>query len=327
MGRDYYIFSNGRLKRKDNTIYFVGCEGTKRSLPVEQIDRLHLYGEIDLNSKLLNYLSKYGLLLNFYNYYGFYSGTYYPRKKNVSGFLLVKQAQYYSDHTKRMYMAKCFVDSAAFHILRNLRRYKEATQDFIDTIEIERKNINKAQKIDELMGVEGRIRNIYYQAFNKILKNDFKILKREKRPPTDPVNALISFGNSLMYTTVLGEIYQTQLDATISYLHEPSTKRFSLCLDISEIFKPLIIDAVIFSMLNNRMIRQDDFNIEEGICFLNEEGRKKFIKEYEKKLSTTIKHRKLNRKVSYKGLIKLECYKMIKYFIDDEVYIPLRAWW
>jgi CRISPR-associated protein Cas1 len=80
------------------------------------------------------------------------------------------------------------------------------------------------------MGAEGRMRKIYYEAFNVILKNGFEFQKREKRPPTDPINALISFGNSLMYTTVLGEIYKTQLDPTVSYLHEPSTKRFSLSL-------------------------------------------------------------------------------------------------
>jgi CRISPR-associated protein Cas1 len=171
------------------------------------------------------------------------------------------------------------------------------------------------------------MRNAYYSAYNYILKNGFAFERREKRPPTDPVNALISFGNSMMYTTVLGEIYKTQLDPTISFLHEPSTKRFSLCLDIAEIFKPLVVDPLIFYLINNKMITMDDFNIQEDVCFLNDKGRKKFIKEYETKLSTTIRHRSLNRNVSYRNFIKLECYKLIKYFIDDEVYKPLKAWW
>lgn len=130
-----------------------------------------------------------------------------------------------------------------------------------------------------------------------------------------------------MYTMVLGEIYKTPLDPTISYLHEPSSKRFSLSLDISEIFKPLIVDSVIFSMINKNMIRKEDFDFEDHICYLSEVGKKKFIKEYENKLSTTVKHRRLNRSVSYKGLIRLECYKIIKYIIEDEKYKPLKAWW
>lgn len=327
MGRDYYIFSNGRIKRKDNTVYFITSENTKRSLPIEQVDKIHIYGEVDLNTKILNYLAQYGLMLNFYNYYGYYSGTYYPRKKNVSGFLLVNQAKNYSYDDKRLYLAKCFIDSAVHHIIRNLRKYKENTQEYIEKVEKEREKILNAKFINELMGAEGRMRKNYYQAYNSILKNGFEFNKREKRPPTDPINALISFGNSLMYTSVLGEIYKTQLDPTISFLHEPSTKRFSLSLDLAEIFKPLVVDPIIFNVVNNRIITRKDFIEEEGICFLNEDGKKKFVREYEKKMGTTIKHRKLNRKVSYRMFIRLECYKLIKHFIGDEKYKPLKAWW
>ncbi|URZ03344.1 CRISPR-associated endonuclease Cas1 [Clostridium felsineum] len=226
-----------------------------------------------------------------------------------------------------MDIAKSFIDSAEHHILRNLRKYRPDTEKVMKKIEEEKGNILNAQDIHELMGAEGRMRSSYYSAYNFILRNGFTFKKREKRPPTDPINALISFGNSMMYTTVLGEIYKTQLDPTISFLHEPSTKRFSLCLDIAEIFKPLVIDPLIFYLVNNKMLTLDDFDIEEDVCFLNDKGRKKFIKEYENKLSTTIRHRTLNRNVSYRTFIKLECYKLIKHFIGDEVYKPLKAWW
>ncbi len=327
MSSDYYIFSNGRIMRKENTIYFEGSDCGRKAIPIEEVHRIHLFGEVDLNTKLLNYIAQYGIMINFYNYYGFYSGTYYSRKKNVSGLLNVKQAKHYLDYAKRLYLAQCFIDSAIHHILKNLRRHKEQVEDNIIYIEKERKNIWKICTIEELMGIEGRIRKAYYQCFNSILKYDFTFNKREKRPPSDPINALISFGNTLMYTTTLGQIYETQLDPTISYLHEPSTKRFSLTLDLSEIFKPLIIDNLIFYCVNNKIIKKEDFDINEGICFLSEKGKKKFIREYENKLNTTIKHRALNRSVSYRTFIKLECYKLIKYFIEDEPYKALKAWW
>jgi len=325
MNREYYVLNSGRFKRKENTIYFVDSTESSRALPIEQIDSLHIFGEVDLNTKFLNYISEYSILLHFYNYYGFYSGSFYPRKKNISGLLTVKQSQHYVDKEKRLYLAKCFVQSAKYHIIRNLKNYKEITDDIY--MDLEKETINDAAEIDELMGMEGRIRNTYYKAFNLFLKHGFQMNKREKRPPTDPINALISFGNSLMYTTVLGQIYHTQLDLSISYLHEPSTKRFSLSLDLSEIFKPLIVDPVIFNLINNRIINKDDFSTKDGICMLNDSGRRKFITEYEKKLAVTIRHRKLNRNVSYKSFIRLECYKLIKYFIDDEIYKPLKAWW
>lgn len=325
MKHDYYIFKSGRLKRKDNTVFLETIDGERKYLPIESIDSLHLFGEIDLNTKLLNYLTSYGIIINFYNYYGYYSGSYYPRKQRVSGYLLVNQVQHYLDKEERLFLAKQFIISGVFHMVRNLRRY-ENTKEYIEAINRELSDIDEVSGIPALMGIEGRIRNVYYSAFNNILKYGFLLNKREKRPPNDPVNALISFGNSLLYSTVLGEIYKTQLDPTVSYLHEPSTRRFSLSLDLSEIFKPLVIDSLIFYTVNNKILNLEDFDSKEEICLLNEEGKKKFIKEYEKKLSTTIKHRKLKRSVSYRSFIKLECYKLIKHLIDDELYKPLKAW-
>lgn len=326
MNKDYYIINNGTLKRKENTVYYYDLDENKKALPVENINDIHIYGELNLNTKLVNYISRYGIMLHFYNYYGYYSGTYYPRKKNVSGFTVVCQSACYLDEDERMYLAQKFIESAFHHILRNLRYYK-VNDILIESIKIEVDNLEKSKDIADLMGREGRIRKTYYKAFNEILKYGFEFNKREKRPPKDPINALMSFGNSIMYTNVLSEIYKTQLDPTVSFLHEPSTKRFSLSLDIAEIFKPLIIDPIIFSLVNNRRLNKKDFLYEEEICYLSDSGKKKFLQEFENKMQTTIKHRHLNRKVSYRMFIRLECYKLIKHFIKDEKYKPLKAWW
>lgn len=324
--KDYYILNNGRLKRKDNTIYFTDSEDNKRALPIEQIDSIHVYGEVDLNTKMINYISQYGVILNFYNYYGYYTGSFYPRKKNVSGFSLVCQSACYLNDDERIYIARSFIESAVHHILRNMRYYK-VDESLIESIKKESEGLKYVQDIQTLMGIEGRIRRNYYKSFNHILKNGYSFSKREKRPPKDPINALMSFGNSVMYTNVLKEIYKTQLDPTVSFLHEPSSKRFSLSLDIAEIFKPLIIDPIIFSLVNNKRLNKSDFVYEDEICYLSESGKKKFLSDFEGKMSTTIKHRKLNRQVSYRYFIRLECYKLIKHFIGDEKYKVLKAWW
>jgi len=299
----------------------------KRSIDIENVEQIHIFGEVDLNTKALNYISQYGIVLHFYNYYGFYAGSFLPRKKNVSGDVVVRQALHYLDREKRLFLAYCFVESAVYHMMRNLRERKEA-EAFLIAIEDEwEKGRFNISSIAELMGLEGRIRNIYYQSFNRFLPEDFVMEKREKRPPTNPINALISFGNSLIYSHTLSQIYQTQLDPTISFLHEPSEKRFSLSLDISEIFKPLIVDTVIFKLLNNSKLTLEHFDEDLNYCYLNHEGRKIFLKELQNKLETTVRHRQLNRNVSYKSFIRLECYKLIKHFIGDQVYSPLKAWW
>ncbi len=124
------------------------------------------------------------------------------------------------------------------------------------------------QTINEIMGIEGNIRKIYYSTWNDIVKQDINFKKRVKRPPDNMINTLISFINSLIYTTTLGEIYKTQLNPTVSFLHEPGTKRFSLSLDISEIFKPLIGDRMIFSLLNKNQITEDDFEKESNFFYI-----------------------------------------------------------
>ncbi len=326
MSRPYYIFSNGRIKRKENTIYIENENGDKKAIPVEDIETIHLFGEVDLNTKFLNFLSQQNKTVHVYNYYGFYAGSFMPRDRNVSGELTVRQVEHYLDTERRFFIAFSFVEGALFHMLRNLREYKN-TEELQKQIGTELNNSFEAKTISELMGCEGRARDKYYQAFNVILKNDFTIERREKRPPTNPVNALISFGNSMIYSTVLSEIYHTQLNPTVSYLHEPREKRYSLSLDISEIFKPLIIDPIIFKLVNNNMIKLEDFEEDVSYCYLNENGRKKFLREFDQKLNTTIKHRKLKRNVSYRTLIRLECYKLIKHILKDEVYSPFKAWW
>lgn len=180
------------------------------------------------------------------------------------------------------------------------------------------------------MAIEGRIRDKYYQSFNLILKLDDPFgafTKRERCPPTNPINALISFGNSLLYATTLSEIYRTQLNPTVSFLHEPGARRYSLSLDLSEIFKPIIVDRTIFKLVNERMLKLDDFDRDLNYCYLREPGRKKFVQEYESRLQQTIEHRRLKKHVSYRHLIRLECYKLVKHIVGEEPYEGFRMWW
>ena len=171
------------------------------------------------------------------------------------------------------------------------------------------------------MAIEGNIRETYYKTFGKIIKNkEFEFKVRSRRPPLDRINALISFGNSLMYSTVLGEIYETHLDPRIGYLHSTNMRRFTLNLDVAEVFKPIIVDRIIFSLLNRNVITEKDFEKSLNGILLSEKGKMKFLKEYNDKLYSTIKHRKLNRNVSYKRLIRMELYKIQKHIMEDEPY-------
>ncbi|MGK9475599.1 type I-B CRISPR-associated endonuclease Cas1b [Melioribacter sp. OK-6-Me] len=362
MKRNYYIFSSGKLIRKDNTLYFEPGELSeaeedshsdeievedesitekeieerepvklpRKPIPVEDIDSIYCYGELKFNTKFLNFLAQKEIILHLFNYYGYYTSSFYPREPYLSGKLLVEQVKKHIDRNERLNIAKKFILGAAENIKKNLQYYNSRDKDlsyFIEKADETIRRIPDCNDIQELMGIEGNLRSEYYMSWNLIINPTINFTKREKHPPTNPINALISFGNALVYTVVLGEIYRTQLNPLISYLHESGERRFSLALDIAEVFKPLLADRIIFSLLNKNQIQEKHFSKELNQCYLIDEGRKIYLKEFDERLKTTIKHRQLKRSVSYRHLIRLECYKLIKHILGEKEYKPFTIWW
>lgn len=331
MKQSYYLYKSGRLQRKDNTLEIIYKDNSKKVIPIERVEDIYIMTEFDFNTALLNFLAQYGVKIHFFNYYGFYTGTYYPKESLVSGKLLIKQVENYTDINKRIKIAKAFIESASYNIHRNLIYYKNRGKNlekYIKEIEFFRKQINKCKDIQELMGIEGNNRKVYYSSWNDIINQDIRFERRVKNPPDNAINSLISYVNTFIYTRVLSEIYKTQLNPTISYLHEPSERRFSLCLDIAEIFKPIIGDRLIFSMLNKNQITEKDFEKDLNFLYIKDRARKEIAKEIDKRLQKTIKHKNLERDVSYEYLIRLEIYKLIKYLLgNEEKYEGFKMWW
>ncbi len=325
-----YVFSSGELKRKQNTIYFEKPDGTKKFVPVENTGEILIFGEVTINKKLLEFLSQKEIILHFFNHYGYYTGSFYPREHYNSGFMILKQSEHYLDGNKRLKIAKKFVQGASANIIKVLEYYNRRGANLLQYLakitELSEK-IDKQQDVDALMAIEGNIRTVYYDAWKEVIKNgDFPMGKRERRPPANMMNALISFGNSLLYIEVLRQIYQTHLDPRIGYLHATNFRRFSLNLDVSEIFKPIIVDRIIFSLVNKKAISKKHFLKELNGTYLNEKGRMIFVKEFDGRLLQTIKLPQLGD-VSYKRLIRIELYKIEKHLIGEKEYVPFVARW
>ncbi len=334
MKKSYYLFNPGLLERRDNTLKFTphnaeGRTGTPRYLPVEGVEELYVFGDLDANSALYNFLGQQSIPVHFFNYYEHYSGSFMPRDYLLSGKVQVAQTLHYAESKKRMPLAMALLEGASFNMLKVLRYYANRGQDvqtYMDQIETLREGAMACRNVSELMGVEGNIRKTYYEAFDVIIK-DFNMEGRSKQPPGNEVNALISYGNMLCYAQCLKQIYHTQLNPSISFLHEPGERRYSLALDLAEIFKPVLVDRLVFSMFNKRMLQAGDFREDAGGCFLKESGARTFTKAWEERLEETIEHRALKRKVSYKRLIRMECHKLVKHLIGDKPYKPFKIYW
>ncbi|MVM34677.1 type I-B CRISPR-associated endonuclease Cas1 [Spirosoma sp. HMF4905] len=337
MKQPKYLFNAGRMSRKDNTLKFTpvdedGTEGQPRYLPVEQVGDLYVFGSLDANSALYNFLGQEGIAVHFFNYYEHYTGSFMPREYLLAGKMQVDQTKHYMSDKKRIDIARRFVEGAANNILRVLKYYDNRDKakqlaDAIVTIERLLTSVPTTTDIAMLMGIEGNIRQTYYGCFDAIVGQTFCMDGRSKRPPQNELNALISFGNTLCYTACLSTIYHTQLNPTISFLHEPGARRYSLALDLAEVFKPILVDRLIFRMINKRQLQPSDFRSEVGGCVMKEAARKRFVQGFDEQLKETIKHRALGRSVSYRHLVKLECYKLQKHLLGLEEYRPFKAWW
>lgn len=325
MGSTRYITSMGELTRKDNSLCF-RKEGKNVYIPVENTKEIYCLNEISINTKLLDFLSRNNIVVHFFNYYEGYNGTFYPKNQYNSGRLLIKQVEKYN--SSRLVVAKAIVKAIGENIEEVLYHYyKHNKKDVKGTIDWIRKEftlkIDNANNIKEVMAIEGEVWQKFYSNFKYFLPEDFIMNKRVRRPPDNPINAMISFGNTLLYTKTISAIYRTHLDKRISFLHEPSEGRFSLSLDISEAFKPVIVYKTIFDLVNNKKITvSKHFDKKVNYCLLNEEGRNIFISAFEERLESVFIHPTLKRKVSYRTAIKLDCYKLIKFILEDKDFSP-----
>jgi CRISPR-associated protein Cas1 len=315
----------GELKRKDNSIAFKNEKGWVY-LPVEGVREIYFFNEVSLNSKFLDFVAKAGITLHFFNYYGHYSGSFYPKDYLISGDLTVRQSLAYVEN--RLEIAKSIIRAIAKNIYEVLYHYyrhgSSELKPFLDWLRTDvDKMLEKEIHIKQILFIEGQIWSRFYDSFKYFLPEDFLINKRVKRPPDNPMNALISFGNTLLYTKTITAIYHTHLNQSISYLHEPREARFSLSLDLSEAFKPILVFKTIFELVNRRKLQvTKHFEKKLNYALLNEDGKKIFLEAFENRVNEKFKHTKLKRLVSYNTAIKLDGYKLIKFLVEGKEFVP-----
>ncbi|MCL6495398.1 MAG: type I-B CRISPR-associated endonuclease Cas1b [Ignavibacterium sp.] len=357
MKNNIYIFSNSILSRKDDSLVLDSIpqteaiheadfyedqsegvilpaqktegNGNPKYIPAESVEAIYTFGEVRFNTQFFKCASYYEIPVHIFNYYGNYVGSFIPSSTNGSGEIQLLQYQAYLNNPKRLTIAKAIIQAAIKNILVNLKSYIYSGIDLdepINTISAILEQARFTDSIQELMGFEGTARNTYYGCWQNILKQETDFEKRIKNPPVGVINSLISFGNSLLYAVCLSEIFRTRLNPFIGFIHETGDNKHPLVYDISEIFKPVIVDKVIFRVINLNIIKPDDFKQTDKGLRLKDDARKKFVEEFENKLSSIIHHKRINRRISLRSLIRMECYNLINYLTGKlKSYDPYRA--
>lgn len=329
MDRNYHVFSNGRLERADDTLRLV-TDDEKKHIPIAHAEAVFLHGQVEYNTRLVSFLNEHGVAAHVFGWNDRYAGSVMPERGQTSGRTVVEQVRAYDDPERRRGIAAEFVAGSVHNMRANVAYYDGRGHDLggvLADLDDARERVTTADGVDELMGVEATARRAYYRAFADILPEEFALHRREYDPPPNPVNSLISYGNALVYTNCVSAIRATALDPTVSYLHEPGERRYSLSLDVADLFKPVLADRVLFRVVNRGQITPDDFRDEVGRGLLTDHGRKTYTKAFEETLETTVEHPDLNRRVSYQYLLRLEAYKLKKHLVAGEDYDAFRRWW
>ena len=322
------ILKDGILRQKDYSLLFDG-ETEDFDIPISSTEVINIYASVIFDSGFLQKAMNRGILINLYDRHASLIGRFYPNAPLKSPVMTFEQLNFYYNERERLMLAKTFVLAALHHMKLNVRyynkfypdKYFEKTVTIINALE---KEIKECPTYESLLLMEARTREAYYSCFDRFIHNkDFIFEKRTKRPPQNEVNALISFGNTLLYNLFATEIYKSSLDIRIGFLHATNNREESLNLDFAEIYKPLVVDRVIFALINRRALNTSHFEkTENGGVYLNAEGKRIFLDAFYEKLDTSLQVK--DEHFTYRELIKREVQHLIRYFRNSEKYKPFK---
>jgi len=323
MGEKYYLFSSGRLINNGNILKNIKLNNEEREVNLDEIKDIYIIGKVKIQGACIEYLKKLKISIHYFNSYGYYRGSIYSKRNSSSDILLVKQAQNLLNEKKRIKIIKEITKGMSNNLLKNINYYKYKGRDLkMELMELKFLNekIDMCENIQELIWIEKSIRGSYYKCWSKIFNQDIYCVKKEKKLSTESVNALTSFVNSLMYTTIFSEISKTDLNCIMNYLHSVGERHFSSYLDISQIFRPLIADKLIFLLINKGIIKKEDFQKKDDFCYIKESAREKIICEYIKKIEKPLKNKKITKDINYRKLVNIECFKIIEFLNGNKDY-------
>ena len=321
------ILSDGILRQKDFSAIFES-ETTKSSVPLDTIERINIFSSVILDSSFLERAANAGVYVNLFSKDYSYIGRFVPSNNLKDQGVIFEQLEAYNTEEHRLLLAKEF-DLASVHNLRlNIRYYNKQQEEDIyqralASIDKLYDKMKTCTDYTYLLTTEAQIRGIYYSCFDSFIKNrNFVFHTRSKQPPLNEVNSMISFGNVVLYNYIATEIYKSPLDVRVGFLHATNRREESLNLDIAEIFMPLIVDRVIFSLINRNEVYPACFTYQEGGVYLNEEGKRIFLRAFYEKLASTLNVK--NRQCSYAELINIEIQKLVRHFRKAEKYRAYR---
>jgi CRISPR-associated protein Cas1 len=324
-------------KRSEHlTIHKDGVELNR--VPLAAVRQVVVFGNVQVSTQALETLASNDIPVMYLTGYGRFVGSFMPApSKNV----LLRQEQYrrFQDSADSLMLAKEVVRAKLTNqralLMRCLRSRGEGESDepaeasrgadepaARDLAELLRR-VERADEVESLLGLEGQGAALYFGEFHRFLKaqppgRGFDFKTRNRRPPRDPVNALLSFAYSLLCKDCFSAVLTVGFDPYSGFFHTGRYGRPSLALDLMEEFRSIIADSVVLSLVNNRVVTPDDFlTWREHACQLTETGRKKFFAAYEQRKATVVTHPLYGYRMSYSRMLEVQARMLAAYVRGD----------
>ncbi len=313
--------------------------GKERKVTVQlvKLEQVVILGDITLSTPAIAALLELKVPISYMDKFGNYLGNLAPATSKNST-LRLAQFEAHTNPNIRLVIARRFVGSKLRNMRTMLMRFNRTAADneISNQIELLKRFIRAAEqsplKLDEatemgrmnglgtLLGHEGGGSAAYFGVFNRLIKCNWEhgFTRRVRRPPTDPVNAMLSYGYSLLAAQVTSLLASVGFDPYIGYLHSSKYGKPALALDLMEEFRPLIVDSVVLNLLNNRQLEQSDFEVELNSYKLQTRAKKLFLQKFEERMQEVIMHPYLEKKASYRQAIEWQA-RLLGKFLTSEI--------
>jgi CRISPR-associated protein Cas1 len=342
-----YLTEQRSIVRKDGDTLVVQIPADKEKgsdkrnvrVPMMKVDQVVVFGDSTLTSPALLALLEQQVDICFLSYHGQFKGRLSGGFSKNSGLRIAQhRSSVVNDPDRALQAAKAFVRGKLANmrtlLLRANRKLDDpAVEGAVKAIGRLVKQVESLQADGQpppdpshpqadsawgsLLGLEGNGSAQYFGVFGKLLKQDLGFSRRARRPPTDPVNALLSFGYVLLSHQVASAVNLVGLDPYVGFLHGSKYGKPALALDLMEEFRPIVVDSVVLTVINTGAIKSDDFDEALGAFRLTDAGRKTFLQKYEERLNTTIRHPTFGYNVTYRKAIELQVRLLGKWLVGE----------
>jgi CRISP-associated protein Cas1 len=329
----YLIEQGSSLHKADNRLVVEHNGKTIKSIPEFKVERVVVFGNIQITTQAIFFLLNNQIDTVFLTSHGMLKGRLTPIESKNSP-LRVAQYKCSEDSNFAFKLASKIVKGKILNSIEILLRYQRNHKEKNFSYQIQElstiieKKIPQLQNVDSLRGVEGQAAIIYFQCFDKMLRNGFKFEKRSRRPPTNPVNALLSFGYTMLYQEAISAVASVGFDPYIGFYHKVDYGRCSLALDLIEEFRPVIIDRLALNLLNLKVLQANNFtNLEAGGIHIDQTGKKSFLIEYEKFMTSSFTHKISREETNFRQVLHIQALVMQKTILNKIEYSPFQGWY